>query len=88
MAVKPLKAMIAQAFATGETLDAQTVHAQIESLYRGEKYCSVPTVADHLKSLKAVGILREDSSFLNDAGMLVSQYRISDYGLNKVTHSE
>ncbi|WP_319543060.1 hypothetical protein [uncultured Pseudodesulfovibrio sp.] len=84
MNIKPLKAMVAQAFVTGESLDAKSVYEQIKSIYSNEKYCSVSTVADHLKSLKAVGILNEDGSYLDDAKALVSKYRISGYGLGKL----
>lgn len=84
MTKKPLKVMIAEAFRHGERLDAKSVHGLLEGAYPGERYCSVATVTDHLKSLKAVGILQEDGSYVNGAGQLVSVYRITEYGSNKI----
>lgn len=83
-AQKPLKLYIADLFGNGEALDVKGIHELVSAYYPGEKYCSANTVSEHLKSLKAVGILHEEGSYLDDAGELVSVYRISEYGLDKL----
>jgi len=84
MMQEPLKTSVLRAFAAGEVLDAAEVLARIRGRYPGERYCSLAVVADHLKSLRAVGLLAEDASFLDESGGLVSLYRISEYGLAKL----
>ncbi|QJB56774.1 hypothetical protein [Pseudodesulfovibrio sp. zrk46] len=80
----PLKAMVAACFSNCEALNARAVYDMVVDDYPSEKYCSIPIVEEHLKSLKAVGILNEEGSYLNDDGQLVSVYRISEYGLDKL----
>ncbi|HAS89753.1 MAG TPA: hypothetical protein DCS48_10680 [Desulfovibrio sp.] len=82
--LKPLRHFIIETFGNGKALDAKAVLEQAAPSYPGEKYCSVPSIAEHLKALKAVGILHEDGSYLDDKGKLVSMYRISEYGLEKI----
>jgi hypothetical protein len=81
---EPLKTSVLRAFASGEALGAAGVHALLQAQYPGERYCSLAVVADHLKSLRAVGLLLEDESFVDDAGRLVSLYKISECGLAKL----
>lgn len=82
--IKPIKAKAAEVFCDGEIRCAAKVLQHIVSDYPNEKYCSIPTISAHLKSLKAAGILAEDASYLDESGNLVSVYRITDYGKNKV----
>jgi len=82
--IKPLKAKAAEVFCDGEIRSAEKVFEHIKSLYPNEKYCSIPIIATHLKSLKVVGILTEDASYLDESSNLVSMYRITDYGKKKV----
>ena len=74
----------AACFSNCEALNAKAVYDMIRGEYPSERYCSIPIVEDHLKSLKAVGILNEEGSYLDDGGNLVSVYRISEYGLDKL----
>lgn len=80
----PLKLYIAKIFGNGEPLDVKGIHELVCACYPGEKYCSVSTISEHLKSLKAVGILHEEGSYVDDKEELVSVYRISEYGLDKL----
>lgn len=84
MTALPLKMKIAQLFRFCEALNAQAVLELVRDQYPGETYCALPVIENHLQSLKAVGILNEESSYIDDAGKLVSVYRISEYGLSKV----
>jgi hypothetical protein len=84
MTTLPLKMKIAQLFRFCEALNPQAILELVQDQYPGETYCSLPVIENHLQSLKAVGILNEESSYLNDDGKLVSVYRISEYGLSKV----
>ncbi len=84
MTTPPLKMKIAQMFRFCEALNAQAVLELVRDQYPGEAYCSLPVIEELLQSLKAVGILNEESSYLDDAGTLVSVYRISEYGLSKI----
>jgi len=84
MTTLPLKMKIAQLFRFCEALDARAILELVRDQYPGETYCSLPVIEGHLQSLKAVGILNEESSYMNDEGALVSVYRISEHGLSKV----
>ena len=81
---KPLKTKLAEVFSDGKAYSATKVFKVIEPEYPNERYCSLPTVTDHLQSLKAVGILSDDTSYINESGDLVSMYRITEYGMEKV----
>jgi len=80
----PMKMMIAACFRQGEALNASAVFDLICDHYPGESYCSIATVRVHLMSLKAVGILKDEGSYLDDDDQLVSVYRISEYGLDRL----
>lgn len=80
----PMKMMVADCFGRGEALNARAVHDIISDHYPRERYCSVECVHEHLMSLKAVGILRDEGSYVDDDGDLVSVYRISEYGLERL----
>ncbi|MBG0791291.1 MAG: hypothetical protein H0S80_12430 [Desulfovibrionaceae bacterium] len=80
----PMKMRVADCFGQGEALNARAVHDIICDQYPTERYCSVRSVHEHLMSLKAVGILNDESSYVDDNGDLVSVYRISEYGLNRL----
>ncbi len=82
--IKPLKAKAAEIFCDGQVYSAEKIFEQIASYYPNEKYCSVPVISAHLKSLKVVGILSEDESYLDEFGQLISMYRITDFGKSKV----
>ncbi|QGY41880.1 hypothetical protein GM415_17715 [Pseudodesulfovibrio cashew] len=84
----PMKAMVAQCFSHCEALNAKAVYDLVRDHFPSEKYCSIPIIEDHLLSLKAVGILNEEGSYLDDDGQLVSVYRISEYGLDKLHRSK
>ncbi|OIO05941.1 MAG: hypothetical protein AUJ49_00490 [Desulfovibrionaceae bacterium CG1_02_65_16] len=88
MAGKPLKMMVAATFLDGAARNAETVHQLVAGSYPSERYCSRATIAEHLKSLKAVGVLQEDGSYLDDTGALVSVYRISEYGVEKLRKAQ
>ncbi|WP_319468577.1 hypothetical protein [uncultured Pseudodesulfovibrio sp.] len=88
MSTKPLKTMVAETYADGQAYGAGEVFELVKSHYPNEKYCSDQVVAEHLKSLKAVGIIHEDGSYLDDSGQLVSVYRISEYGQSKVQKAQ
>lgn len=88
MSNKPLKMMVAEAYQEGWALSAEAVHKLIAGHYPAEPYCSTATIAEHLKSLKAVGFLHEDGSYLDEQGALVSVYRISEYGLEKLRKAQ
>ncbi len=81
---KPLKMFITEIFGNGELLDVKGIYELVSAYYPDEKYCSVSTIEEHLKSLKAVGILHDEGSYLDDSGELISVYRISEYGLDKL----
>lgn len=83
-AQKPLKMFITELFGNGELLDSKGIHELVSDFYPGEKYCSLSCIEEHLKSLKAVGILHEEGSYLDDVDNIVSVYRISEYGLDKL----
>jgi len=85
---KPLKMMVAEAFQEGWALNAEGVYKLIAGHYPSERYCSTATIIEHLKSLKAVGFLLEDGSYLDEKGVLVSVYRISEYGLEKLRKAQ
>lgn len=80
MTLMPLKMKIADLFRSCETLDPHAVLELVRDQYSGEKYCSLSVVEGHLQSLKAVGILEEHGSALNEHANLVSRYRITGYG--------
>jgi hypothetical protein len=80
----PLKAMVAQCFNNCEALNAKAVYDLVRDHYPDEKYCSIPVIEEQLLSLKVVGILNEEGSYLDDDNRLVSVYRISEYGLDKL----
>lgn len=84
MTLMPLKMKIAALFRLYETLDPHAVLELVQDQYSGEKYCNLSVVEGHLQSLKAVGILNEENSFLNDEGELVCVYRISEYGHSRL----
>ena len=84
MKIKPMKTRIVEVFKNGELLNAKAIHEIVLYDYPSERYCSIKTIEDHLKSLKAVGILNEEGSYIDDDGNLVSTYRISEYGLDKL----
>ncbi|TIH18136.1 hypothetical protein D0S45_06160 [Marinifilum sp. JC120] len=81
---KPLKLLVAEMFGNGEQLDAKGVHELVASYYPDERYCSPQMIQELLLSLRAVGILHEEGSYVDDSGELVSVYRISEYGLDKL----
>ena len=80
----PLKAMVAQCFENCEALNAKAVYDLVRDYFPDERYCSLPIIEEHLQSLKVVGILNEESSYLDDDRRLVSVFRISEYGLDKL----
>lgn len=80
----PLKMQIASVFRHCEALDPRAVLELIQDQYPGEPYCSLEVVSAHLQALKAVGIVNEEHSYLDDAGNLVPVYRISEYGLGRL----
>ena len=84
MSTMPLKAMVAGCFSNCEALNAKAVYDLVVGDYPKEQYCSIPVIENHLKSLKAVGILHEEGSYMDDGGELISVYRISEYGLDKL----
>lgn len=84
MSKVPLKAMVAKCFSNCEPLTAQAVYDLVVDSYPSESYCSISVIEEHLKSLKAVGIIFEEGSYVDDDGNLVSVYRISEYGLDKL----
>jgi len=84
MSKEPMKMMVAGCFGRGEALNAMAVHDIIRDHYPRERYCSIESVREHLMSLKAVGILNDESSYVDDDGHLVSVYRISEYGLDRL----
>jgi DNA-binding PadR family transcriptional regulator len=71
---------IAELFLHHETLDQDAVFARVRDAFPAERYCSPPVISGHLQSLKAVGILEEHGSTLDEHGNLVSRYRITNYG--------
>lgn len=81
---KPLKLLVAEMFGNGEQLDAKGVHELVASYYPGERYCSPQMIQELLLSLRAVGILHEEGSYMDEDGELISVYRISEYGLDKL----
>ncbi|WP_415719392.1 hypothetical protein [Maridesulfovibrio sp.] len=83
-AQNPLKLYIAGLFSNGEALDVKGIHELVCAYYSGEEYCSVSTIDEHLKSLKDIGIIYEEGSHAGDAGELVTVYRITEYGLDKL----
>jgi hypothetical protein len=84
----PLKAMVAQCFNHCEALNAKAVYDLVRDHFPNEKYCSIPIIEAHLQSLKVVGILNEEGSYLDDENQLVSVYRISEYGLDRLHRAE
>ena len=81
----PLKMAIATLFLQHPLLDADAVLAQLCSQFPGEKYCCLPVIQTHLQSLKAVGILEEHGSTLDEHDNLISRYRLTDYGRTRLT---
>lgn len=77
---KPLKMAIAELFLRYGTMDERAVLERVSTQFLNEKYCSLPVIQTHLQSLKAVGILEEHGSTLDEHGNLVSRYRITAYG--------
>ncbi|MDD3310781.1 hypothetical protein [Pseudodesulfovibrio sp.] len=84
MSKMPMKMMVADCFRRGEALNPGAVHDLIRDHYAGERYCSIESVREHLMSLKAVGILNDESSYVDGDGGLVPVYRISEYGLDRL----
>jgi hypothetical protein len=69
-------------------LNAKAVYDLVRDHFPNEKYCSIPIIEAHLQSLKVVGILNEEGSYLDDENQLVSVYRISEYGLDRLHRAE
>lgn len=84
---RPLRMSIAHIFSDLKPRTSQDVFSELEPEYGGEGQFTHSAIENHLMSLKAVGILKENSAHLTAQETLIQSYEITSFGIDKLKSS-
>ncbi|MDW7674988.1 MAG: DNA-binding protein [Bacillota bacterium] len=82
----PLRYRILHFLSDNGSYSVDDVMAALKDEYGGEGQFKRPLIANHLQSLKAVGMLEHCDVYFDDNGQLVQKFKITEYGFSRLDY--
>lgn len=84
---RPLRMSIVYTYSDLTPRTPEDIYAELKSEYGDEGQFTLSAIENHILSLKAVGILKENSARLTEQETLIQSYEITSFGLDKLKSS-